>query len=219
MRSRQTALQNSFHTRLLAHSAMLHPSERHTITLTELLDSRDARQAAQRRLLEQNPDKTLVVATVVIPGNVKRSQDSAVIAEAACEALERVFGNNAECMEKKDLATGFEAYYLTCLTPESTKEYTSHIEDTHPLGRMMDIDVFDKNGNPVSRTGQGKLTRRCLLCDNDARICMRAFTHTQEELLAEIHRRVSLWLDARAESARIQEARHADPTRNLADEP
>lgn len=160
------------------------------VTLEELLQSRDERRATQLHLLERNPGKTLIVVTVVIPGNVKRSPDSLVIGKAACNALaEAVPG--AIPVEIKDLNTGFEAYYLSDNSPSDAKSITARIEDSHPLGRLMDIDVFDHTGRQISRADKGEPLRKCLICGNIARLCMRAFTHTTEELLAEIHRRVT----------------------------
>lgn len=204
------------HSQLTATSAKM---ESQQISLTELLDSRDRRRDMQLRLLQENPGKTLVVVTIVIPGNVKRNADSEAIANAACESIENDSKLKAHCEAKKDLMTGFEAFYLTDLNPEDTKEITSMIEDTHPLGRMMDIDVIDSGGNQVSRARQGQRTRRCLLCDNDARVCMRAFTHSQEELLAEIHRRVSLWLSGRAGKTCQATGHPSSPLMTSADEP
>lgn len=164
-----------------------------SITLEQLLFSRDQRRENQLRILSEHPGTTLIVATVVIPGSVKRSDDSLVIADAACRAIEAEMQDLVRPVLKRDLITGFEAFYVTSLPPQQAKELAAGIEDTHPLGRMMDIDVLDSGGNQVSRASRGERPRRCLLCDRDARICMRAFTHTQQELLAEIHRRVVLW--------------------------
>lgn len=163
------------------------------ITLTELLESRDARRDLQLRLLADNPGHTLAVGTVIVPGNVKRNDDSLIIAQAMIKAIEMSDAMLTPCIVR-DLPTGFEAYYTSPLPPDKVKTITSEIENAHPLGRMMDIDIFTTDGTQVSRTGQGDAPRRCLLCGKDARICMRAFSHTQEELLAEIHRRVKFWL-------------------------
>lgn len=163
------------------------------ITLQQLLASRDARRGKQLQYLDANKGSTLIVLTVVIPGNVKRCADSLAIARAGVDAMEATFADKATTLATADLPTGFEAYFISQLSPDACKELTSAIEDSHPLGRLMDLDVFAPDGIAVSRTDRSKEPRRCLLCGNDARICMRAFTHTQAELLAEIHRRVKLW--------------------------
>lgn len=160
------------------------------VSLEELLASRDARQAMQRRLLAESAGGPLIVVTVIIPGNVKRCRESLVIAHAACEALEKAFGSDIVPVVKQDLHTGFEAYYRTGLDASAAKRITSSIEDKHPLGRLMDIDVIDTDGTLVSRAGRGEAPRKCLICDLPARVCMRAFTHTRDELWQELRRRV-----------------------------
>ena len=69
----------------------------------------------------------------------------------------------------------------------------AELEETHPLGRLMDIDVVGAEG-PVSRADIGLAPRRCLLCERDARYCMRAKSHTREELLSRIEEIVSMYI-------------------------
>lgn len=163
------------------------------ITLTELLESRDKRRDFQLRMLADNPGQTLVVGTIMLPGNIKRTADSLIIADAMTKAIEKSAAMLTLRLVR-DLPTGFEAYYTSSLAPEQVKTLMAAIEDSHPLGRLMDIDVFKSDGSQVSRCSQGQAPRKCLLCGEDARVCMRAFTHTQNELLSEIHRRVTQWL-------------------------
>ena len=187
------------------------------ITLAELLDSRDKRAKHQKDLLGANPGKSLLCLTVQLPGPEKRNASSLKIAHAGVEAVRKAFLPLYE--ELNDLETGYEAYYLVDLSPEEAKRRTCQIEDSHPLGRLMDIDVlysfppvstappahpvvenyfsqsFAKNQfsttsteptHIVGRADIGFPPRRCLLCDNEVRYCMRAKLHTKEELLSRI---------------------------------
>jgi holo-ACP synthase CitX len=63
------------------------------------------------------------------------------------------------------------------------------IENKHPYGRLMDLDVIEPTGEtvaPVSRDRVGEEPRRCLLCDRPARECMRAHTHGFGEIVQTI---------------------------------
>ena len=71
------------------------------------------------------------------------------------------------------------------------KKIAADIEEKHPLGRLMDIDVIAADGTPVGREALGLSPRRCLLCDKEVRLCMRARTHTPEELLDRIRQMVN----------------------------
>lgn len=156
------------------------------ITLDALLHSRDERHALQQQLIQQHPGGTLVCLTVVMPGSVKRNLYSVVTAQAALTALLDRLGEHIKATRARDLATGYEAYLITDLPALEAKRVTCDIEDSHPLGRLFDIDVMDADGVPISRQTVGGESRRCLLCDHESRWCMRNHSHSQEELMAHI---------------------------------
>ena len=174
------------------------------ITLDELLASRDARHAMQQKLMAEHSGKTLVCLTVVMPGSVKRNQQSLTVARAAVKAMRKAYNisddllpetelltnelkiETRECLVERDLNTGYEAYLITPLPLLEAKRVAVDIEDTHPLGRLFDIDVIDAQGIPVSRDRVGGQPRRCLVCDHGARYCMRMRWRTQEEIWARI---------------------------------
>lgn len=190
------------------------------VTLNELLASRDSRHAMQQKLLAEHSGKTLVCLTVVMPGSVKRNHQSLVVAHAAVEQLVRNYElgvRNDELGVKsdelgvrndelgiryggrlieRDLETGYEAYLITSLPLLDAKRIAVQIEDTHPLGRLFDIDIIDKDGVPVSRDRVGSRPRRCLVCDCEARYCMRMRWHTQEEIWERINAMVDSWLNS-----------------------
>ena len=161
------------------------------ITLDALLQSRDNRHALQQQLMQQHPGSTLVCLTVVMPGSVKRNLYSVVTAQAALTALLDRLGEHIQAVRARDLETGYEAYLITGLPALEAKRVTCDIEDSHPLGRLFDIDVMDSDGMPITRQTVGGEPRRCLLCDHEARWCMRNHSHSQEELMAHIQRLVN----------------------------
>ena len=141
------------------------------ISLDELLASREARRDFQDELLRRYPGKTLVCLTVVMPGSVKRNTQSLIVAQAALSALIARFGSDMTAMQVRDLATGYEAYLLTSLSPLEAKRAVCHIEETHPLGRLFDLDVMTRAGEPVSRADIGPAPRRRPPCDPPAGAC------------------------------------------------
>lgn len=166
------------------------------VTLEQLLQSRDARAQYQKDLLGRFPGKSLLCLTVQLPGPEKRNALSLKIAEAGVEAVTDAF--SIEYQEIKDLETGFEGYFLVQLDPLVAKRLSCQIEDTHPLGRLMDLDIVvavENDDRPTAeetptrilgREDIGLEPRRCLLCDQTARYCMRARTHTVADLLDRI---------------------------------
>jgi holo-ACP synthase CitX len=181
-----------------------------SITLEQLLKSRDERVEHQKDLLGTHPGKSLLCLTVQLPGPEKRNRTSLAIAQAGVEAVREAF--KPEYEELRDLETGYEAYFLVSLPAPETKRLTCYIEDTHPLGRLMDIDVLTthtavgnyfscsspKNQFPsvigaISRADIGLEPRKCLLCGNEVRYCMRAKSHTTSELLVRIEEMVNCY--------------------------
>ena len=159
------------------------------VTLEQLLQSRDNRAKHQKDLLESHPGRSLLCMTVQLPGPEKRNATSLKIAKAGVEAIREVFSPEFE--ELRDLETGYEAYFLVPLSGQEAKRLACQIEDTHPLGRLMDIDVLI-TALCVSRTDIGLQPRKCLLCGNEVRYCMRAKTHTTAELLSKIEEMVKV---------------------------
>lgn len=171
------------------------------VTLEQLLQSRDNRAKHQKDLLEAHSGRSLLCLTVQLPGPEKRNAASLAIARAGVEAIREAF--NPEYEELRDLETGYEGYFLVSLPGKEAKIAACRIEDNHPLGRLMDIDVLVQRaeekyfscGSPknhfssvisLSRVDIGLEPRKCLLCGNEVRYCMRARTHTVSELLERI---------------------------------
>ena len=181
--------------------------------MEELLRSRDVRVEHQRELLTRFPGASLICFTVILPGSVKRDVRSLKVAKAGVDALSQTFRNDflkdktdktdmILYQEERDLATGFEAYLVVSMPPEQAKKLCCDIEDTHPLGRLMDIDVIvdsstspgmteELSVRPLGRADIGK----------PARECMRAHAHTQEEIQSAINvilsKSAEIWLYSR----------------------
>lgn len=154
------------------------------VTLDELLRSRDERAVLQQSFLGEWPGAAVLCLTVQLPGPEKRNELSMIIARAAVEAIQEAFPE-VLASQLRDLETGYEGYFVVSMPALEAKRIACGIEDTHRLGRLMDIDVITADG-PVSRADIGLPERKCLLCDKPARYCMRARSHSVSELLAAI---------------------------------
>jgi holo-ACP synthase/triphosphoribosyl-dephospho-CoA synthase len=59
------------------------------------------------------------------------------------------------------------------------KDISEHFENEHPLGRLLDVDVYGRNGVPIS---SGK-RKRCIICEDHAAVeCMRENRHKLKDL-------------------------------------
>ena len=153
------------------------------VTLEDMLLARDHRQARQYSLAAHWPDSAIVVLTVVAPGSEKRNYATSVVARAASDALADAFASTARYWAVSDLPTGFELWIVSSLSPQDAKRRAVAIEETHPLGRMMDIDVIGADLRPLSRQSIGFSHRNCLVCGDDARVCMRSGRHSYSDII------------------------------------
>ncbi|SDJ97288.1 citrate lyase holo-[acyl-carrier protein] synthase [Natronincola ferrireducens] len=81
------------------------------------------------------------------------------------------------------------------LSPLEAKKIGVALEIQHPLGRIFDIDVYGEDGRSIGREAIGMEGRRCILCNGDARICMRAKAHSLQEVLDCIHKKIRKYND------------------------
>ncbi|GIP09785.1 MAG: citrate lyase holo-[acyl-carrier protein] synthase [Paenibacillus macerans] len=155
------------------------------VTLEEMLKARDRRAAKQRQLLLTH-SLPLISMTVNIPGPRKSTLMSRRIFREGYDALlERLAGTDMKLVFKQidDLITGPEGYIIVNADERILKQFAVQTETIHPLGRLLDIDVLGRAGQPISRSDLGYPRRKCLLCRQDAHICGRSKAHSVNELL------------------------------------
>ncbi|MDD4725887.1 MAG: citrate lyase holo-[acyl-carrier protein] synthase [Tissierellia bacterium] len=156
--------------------------------LNQILQSREERAQKQIDILYKYPH-SLISFTLNTPGSIKDNQLYRKIHNEGFDLIQRLITiSKLEIMYKEYInkPTGAEGYVSVDTEAELLKSIMVSLEKDHPLGRIFDIDVFDKDHNQMSRTDLGLETRTCLLCNKDARICMREKNHTYEELIARI---------------------------------
>jgi len=155
------------------------------ITLDEVLFSREIRVEKEKALINKY-GLPLVVLTMNIIGPykvfdlVKKTfiRGCSLIKDSCLDNKIPII--NMEIVEKN---TGFEAYFIIDSSPIILKKYLVKIEDTHRIGRLLDIDVITENKDKISRSQIGKQNRKCILCNMDIYECRRLKKHSVEELL------------------------------------
>lgn len=155
------------------------------VTLEEVLKNRNARAERQRGMLASGC-VSLVSISMNIPGDIKQFP---LAHDAFCEVLavlRSAFAGHILREETVSLSTGDEALLALDLAGDQIKRQTVSLEETHPLGRLFDLDVLDGNGTALSRSRFSLPPRRCLLCGENAKICGRSRAHTVTELRSKI---------------------------------
>lgn len=155
------------------------------VTVSEMMNAREARAGAQRALLLRHPGATLVCLTMNVAGPVKttaRIERAFAWGEGQVRAvlapLPLLF---AHAIHEK---TGPEAIFCVRADAKELKRRLCALEDGAPAGRLLDIDVIGPDGEKRSRTELGLPARRCLLCGEAAPVCARSRAHSVSQLRA-----------------------------------
>ena len=152
--------------------------------LNKVLENREQRQTKQWELIDRF-NSTVLSLTINIPGSKKDSSDAKFIYEVALYEIKKLgFKENQKILTCKD--TGYEALWALHVDAKELKALTCKLEENHPLGRFMDIDVIDNNKKILSR----ETSRKCYICQGNAKECARSQKHSVNELLVYISKTV-----------------------------
>ncbi|WP_245249733.1 citrate lyase holo-[acyl-carrier protein] synthase [Vagococcus allomyrinae] len=158
-----------------------------SIHLKGMLEARETRADRQAYLLKQG-GKCLLSMTLNIPGPVKNSPGIQAIAAEVVAELNLFFPKEeAQVLSLLDIRTGPEYYLLLDQEPFEVKRKLVEIEERHPYGRLVDLDVLVRNEGSqtlkqINRKLLGLSPRRCFLCDEDAKVCSRKRQHPVSEM-------------------------------------
>jgi holo-ACP synthase len=154
------------------------------VTLEALLAARDDRTQVMQNYFDSGIG-SMVIATMNIPGAIKSSTLISRAFDLAMQDLLAELGSEQLLLLRKEVQeTGPYALFLIkgATTSAQMKERLIVFEDSHPIGRLLDLDVKLKNGSLISRKNLGYPARRCFLCEQDANLCRKRGTHTVKEL-------------------------------------
>jgi holo-ACP synthase len=158
------------------------------VTLNEVLQAREERVARQREMIKAH-SVPIVSYLVNMPGAWKCTPLSIKIFNEGLIALMHTLGGEGLIPVQLwvgCLPTGPEALWAVPAAALTLKRMVVQIEEHHPLGRLFDMDVIDRDLNGVSRVQIGKSARKCLICSEDACVCGRSRKHSVDELIGKI---------------------------------
>lgn len=165
----------------------------------EILKSREDRSLMQERII-QKFNLPIISFTLNIPGPKKDSLEYRNIHGVGMEVISSTIIKtkyNIEYMESMDKRTGPEGYFSVDIDALELKRITVKIENEHQLGRLFDIDVFDFNHRQISRSDLDLSPRKCLLCEEIAKVCNKSGTHALEELIGKIDNMYNLYFNSK----------------------
>lgn len=160
-------------------------------SLQEVLHSREKRVQFLTALLERHPEATALSIKCNIPGPIKNNDVIFALFQYGMGEIDRILSQQEfEVLYKKvlDLKTGPEGFLLVAAHAIPLKLKVMELEE-QPWGRLLDVDVlYWKGGMPqgVSRAELNYPSRKCLICDQDGKVCAARRLHSVPELQEKI---------------------------------
>ena len=149
-----------------------------------LLAARERRAARIDELASANPGGCTVVVSVSIPGADKNLPGVEALLALGVGELAAAAGRARP--ESTGLGTdplGPWAALHVPGAPERVKSLCVEVEERHPWGRLLDLDVYHRDGGgdlrQFGRAELGAPTRACLVCGEPARECILLRRHPE----------------------------------------
>ena len=159
------------------------------VVLTDMLACRERRVNTQTAYI-QTYHCPVISLCMNIPGPIKTNDK---IKKAFLSGKEALF----DALQKENILvlsqiefddkTGNEIILAVDYPADKIKKLTTEIEETHPFGRLFDMDVIGTDGEKLSRG----VYRKCLICGCQAQECARSRKHTVAEMQAKIEEMLS----------------------------
>ena len=169
--------------------------ERTGVSLEALLAAKENRAARQAEWL-RHYQQPIISLTLVTPGAVKdtmRYRNTMGVALQACDQMLWKHGWQTLDRQVLWLPTGAEAMWCVAHPAAEIKAQCIELEQTHPLGRLWDFDIFCPQNGQVGRHSLDRSTRRCLVCDEPAHSCARSRRHPLDEVVSRVEGLINGW--------------------------
>ena len=165
------------------------------VSLDALLAAKERRAARQADWLKHY-QQPVISLTLVTPGEIKdslRYRNTMGVALQMCDQL--LWENRWQVLDRQVLwlPTGHEALWCVAHPAAEIKAHCAELEQTHPLGRLWDLDVICPENGHVGRQSLGSHLRRCLICDEPAHACSRSRKHPVEQVVARVEKMIDDW--------------------------
>ena len=141
----------------------------------KILSSREERS----KIIEELLNESAIVLSVKpnIPGVNKNSQIAYLLINAFANICEDFVKDVVPIFGYNNDGPYLLFKFNNEINPLQLKNRMIEIEENHFLGRLIDIDVYTKNGK-ITRS----IPRKCYICDNQAFLCIKNQAHTLEQI-------------------------------------
>jgi holo-ACP synthase CitX len=140
----------------------------------------EAREERLNNVIHYLQEGGIVVIKANIPGSDKNLFHAFILTAIFKNELLRLI----EVKKQLYFESADGPYYILVVNKDlNLKHILVNLEETHKLGRLIDLDFFMKAKKSVSRSELNLSRRRCYICNNDAVICSRSKKHSLRDLV------------------------------------
>ncbi|WP_062551674.1 citrate lyase holo-[acyl-carrier protein] synthase [Peptoniphilus phoceensis] len=153
-------------------------------SMNRMLEAKEKRYYKIKNLTEKY--KAPVLSFMLnIPGEEKNFIEAVDFHKKYIEKIKKLLKENKIKIlfeDYENLVTGME--YIAVLNGNGSliKKLMIEVEENSLSGRLLDLDIYDKNFSQVSRSSLGLPERKCIICGDTARSCIKEERHKLEEL-------------------------------------
>lgn len=154
------------------------------LAMNRMLEAKEKRYYKIKALTEKY--ETPVLSFMLnIPGEDKNFEEAVSFHKKYVEKIKNLLEEEKIKIlfeDYENLVTGME--YLAVLDSDGRliKKLMMEVEEASLGGRLLDIDIYDKDFSQISRSSLGLPERKCIICGDTARTCIKKERHKIEEL-------------------------------------
>lgn len=159
----------------------------------KILDDREKRYLETVDLYNKYK-KPIICGKINYPGENKNTLEAGKAFSALLMSLNSEFKSNVLFSKLVEGFDGKAILMVMDMDPMEAKKRAVSIEETHDLGRIFDIDIYVE-GVSIGREDMKKLPRKCIICSEDARVCMKLNKHSLEEIIDSVNKLINAYGD------------------------
>lgn len=152
--------------------------------LLKVLEAREQRWNMRKKLVEKRHG-CIITVTLCIPVIFRTDEEFYTLFLQLCKKFfrELISGGYQVCFEGCMRNDDGPAFFISARTDaKKIKRICVEFEESTVGGRILDIDVMDSTGVPISRRDIELPPRKCFICENPAATCVSRKLHSEQEI-------------------------------------
>lgn len=154
------------------------------LAMNRMLEAKEKRYYKIKSLTEKFESPVLSFM-LNIPGEDKNFKEAVDFHKKYIEKIKNILEENKIKIlfeDYEDLITGMEYIGVLEADGREIKKLMMEVEEASIGGRLLDLDIYDKDFSQISRSSLGLPERKCIICGDTARTCIKEERHDIREL-------------------------------------